>query len=121
MCRAAIYSGRLPHGWRKMDEVKNIESGNDDVTTPDVPFLVHESALARMERQVKRLFILCMVIFIAFVGSNIGWLIYEAQFEDIVMTQTATTDGDSDIIQNSVGSGEVVYNGGESDANSKSP
>lgn len=67
----------------------------------DVPFLIHESALARMERQTKRLFILCIVIFAAFVLSNLAWIIYENQFatEQTTVTQEVETgEGDATVI-----------------------
>ena len=56
-----------------------------------------ESTTARLERTIRRLWILCIIIFIAFVGSNIYWIYYESQFEDVTVTQEATADGDSEI------------------------
>lgn len=56
-----------------------------------------ESTTARLERTIRRLWILCIIIFIAFVGSNIYWIHYESQFEDVTVTQEATADGDSEI------------------------
>ena len=57
-----------------------------------VPILVHEGILARMERTIKRLWILCIIIFIAFVGSNIYWIWYEAQFTEEEVLQTVVQD-----------------------------
>lgn len=74
-----------------MDEVKNLENG-DEVKTHDVPFIVHESALARMERQTKRLFILSIIIFAALVGTNGAWLWHESQYVDEEMTVTQDVD-----------------------------
>jgi hypothetical protein len=42
--------------------------------------------MSRMERTIKRLWILCIVIFLAFIGTNIGWIYYEQQFVDEVVT-----------------------------------
>lgn len=42
-----------------------------------VPYLVHEGVLARMERTIKRLWILCIVLIVLFVGTNAGWLYNE--------------------------------------------
>lgn len=54
----------------------------------DVPYIVHESAQARQERTIKRLWVLCIILFIAFVISNGAWIYYEAQFVDeITVTQ----------------------------------
>lgn len=44
-----------------------------------VPYIVHESILARMERTIKRLWILCIIMFTALVISNGMWLYYESQ------------------------------------------
>lgn len=67
----------------------------------------YEGMMSRQERTIKRLWILCIVIFLAFVGSNAGWIWYESQFEDVVMTQEATTDGGGDVNVSGVGSGTI--------------
>jgi len=51
-----------------------------------VPYIVYESSMARAERTIKRLWILALVIVFLLVASNIGWLIYESQFETITET-----------------------------------
>lgn len=56
-----------------------------------------EGNFVRLERTIKRLWILCIIIFLAFVLSNACWIYREFQFEDIVVTQEATSDGDSEI------------------------
>lgn len=71
-----------------------------------VPYIVHEGILARQERNIKRLWILCIVIFIALIGTNAAWIIYENQFEDIVLTQEAQTDPLSYITINGTGKGD---------------
>lgn len=86
---------------------------------PDtISWYAHESIVARMERHSKRLFILCIIIFLALVATNTGWIIYESQFEDVVMTQESTTDGGGDAIINGVAEGDINYYG-ESEANNK--
>ena len=52
-----------------------------------VPYIVHESDMARLERTIKRLWILLILLIVLFVGSNIAWIIYENQFKDIAVTQ----------------------------------
>lgn len=54
--------------------------------TAMIPFFAHESAVNRLERMNKRLLILLLVIFIAFVGTNAYWIWFESQFEDTVVT-----------------------------------
>lgn len=94
----------------------------DNVTVADVPYIVHESALARAERHIKRLWILVLVLILLLAGSNAGWVWYESQFEDVVLTQEAQTDGGGDVSLNGVGSGEIYFNGeGEADNQGETP
>ena len=72
-----------------------------------VPYIVHEGILARQERNIKRLWILCIVIFLALVGTNAAWIIYENQYEDIVIKQDADTDPLSYITLNGTGTGNI--------------
>lgn len=48
--------------------------------------LAMEIMTSAYERIIRRLWILCIIIFIAFVVTNVGWLYYESQFEDVVTT-----------------------------------
>lgn len=56
-----------------------------------VPYIVHEAALARLERVIRRLWILLIILLLLFVGTNAGWIYYESQFE---IVETTTTDID---------------------------
>ena len=51
-----------------------------------VPLYVHEGVVARQERTIRRLWILCIIIFAALIGTNAGWIYYEQQFVDEVVT-----------------------------------
>lgn len=64
---------------------------NEKITM--VPRIVFESEMARMERTLKRLWILIILLIVLFVGSNVAWLAYESQFEDVVITAEQTADG----------------------------
>ena len=55
-----------------------------------VPFIVFEDTVVRLERTIKKLWILCIIIFIACVVSNGCWIYYESQWE-YVSTQTEQT------------------------------
>lgn len=77
-----------------------------------VPYLVHEGVLARMERTIKRLWILCIVLIVLFVGTNAGWLYYESQWEDVIVTQE-----NADGYNNYVGNDGDIYNGKTNDQN----
>lgn len=60
--------------------------------TAMIPYYAHEGGMARMERTNKRLWIIILVLIIALVGTNVGWVIYESQFEDIYIEQSGETD-----------------------------
>ena len=48
-----------------------------------IPFVAHEADMTRMERVVRRLWILCIILALALVGSNVAWVIYESSFETV--------------------------------------
>lgn len=56
------------------------------------PIRCYESEVARLERTIKRLFIICVLLIIVAVGTNAYWIWYEAQFDDIVTTVTQDVD-----------------------------
>lgn len=77
-----------------------------------IPYIAFESATSRQERTIKRLWIVCLVLIAALLGTNGGWIYYESQFEYFEITQEveAETDGESDLYLNTVGGD---YYGGE--------
>lgn len=52
-----------------------------------VPYIVHEGVMVRLERIIRRLWLLLIILILLFVGTNIAWIVYENQFEEVV-TQT---------------------------------
>ena len=81
----------------------------------DIPYIVHESSLARMERQSKRLFILCIILIVSLIGTNAAWIVYENQYatEQTTVTQDVDTgEGDATVI----GMGDY-YGESETDGN----
>ena len=70
-----------------------------------VPYIVHESAMARAERTAKRLWITIITLIFLLVGSNCIWILYENQFEDIEIVQE-NADGYNSFIGND---GDIVY------------
>lgn len=78
----------------------------------NIRFII-ESALAKLEKANVRLWIVIIILIVALIGSNAGWIWYESQYEDVVVTQEvdAESDGSSDLNINTVGGD---YNGGES-------
>lgn len=76
-----------------------------------IPFIVHESDMVRMERTNRRVWILCIILIITLIGTNAGWIYYESQFMDYEVEQEVDT-GTGDAIVVGVGD----YNG-ESETN----
>lgn len=61
-----------------------------------VPYVVHESDMARLERTIKRLWILLLVMLVLLVGTNGAWIYYESQWQTVETTSTEIeqdTDG----------------------------
>ena len=70
----------------------------------DVPYIVHESEMARLERIIKRQFILIIIAICFLVGTNAYWIWFESQFEEVVTTtekevtqKVNSDDGDATI------------------------
>ena len=49
--------------------------------------------MARMERVNKRWFIAWLITFLLLIGCVVGFIWYEAQFEDVVITAEQTAEG----------------------------
>lgn len=83
-----------------------------------VPYIVHESAMARQERTIRRLWILLILIIALLVATNGAWIWYESQFEDIVVEQEVDTgNGDAFI----AGVGDVNYGASSTDNADENP
>jgi hypothetical protein len=77
-----------------------------------IPYFVHEGEMARQERQCKRLWVLCILLFVSLLATNAGWLWYESQFVDEVVTQDVDT-GNGDAIVAGIGD---IYGTSETDS-----
>ncbi len=79
--------------------------GKEAHAPESVPYIVHESAMARAERTAKRLWITILTLIFLLVGSNCIWIWYESQFEEIEIVQE-NEDGYNSFIGND---GDIVY------------
>lgn len=61
-----------------------------------VPYIVHESAMARQERTIKRLWILLILVISLLVATNGAWLWWESQWEVYETYQEVTQEADGD-------------------------
>ena len=72
----------------------------------NIPYFAHEGIMARMERTIKRLWVLCIVLIILLAGTNAAWIYYENSFEDVVSTEISqdvnSDDGGNAIINDGV-------------------
>lgn len=75
----------------------------------NIPYIAHESAMARQERTIKKLWIALLLVICLLVATNGIWIWYESQFIDEAVFETyeANTNGDGTAIAN--GSGEIYY------------
>ena len=64
----------------------------------NVSYLMYESAQARSERLNRRLWILCIVLIVALVGTNAGWIVYESQYQDVVTVTQDTPSGNNSYV-----------------------
>jgi hypothetical protein len=83
----------------------------------DVPFVVYQATAARQERQIRRMWIVILLLICALIGTNLSWIIYNSQFE--VVEETIETNvaqendnGDNNYIGND---GDITY--GEAEDN----
>ena len=75
----------------------------------DVPYIIFESEMARLERIIKKQFVLIIVTVVFLIGTNACWLWYESQFEEVTTTEV-TQDVDSG------DGGDAIINDGETDS-----
>ena len=74
----------------------------------NVPYVAHESAMARSERNSKRMWIVILVLILALIGTNLAWIIYENSFEDVNTTEEYQIEQDAES-----GNNNSIINGGE--------
>lgn len=60
----------------------------------NVPYIVHEGAMARLDRTIKRLWVVIILLIFLLVCSNGFWIYYESQFEPVEETTEVTQDAD---------------------------
>lgn len=87
----------------------NCESCKSKNAPESVPYIVHESSMARMERQIKRGWIALIVAVFLLFASNAAWLYawmqYDYVSEEIIVEQDAQDGGNANYIGND---GDIV-------------
>ena len=90
--------------------MSNCSNCNNEKTAPEaVPYIVHESAMARAERGAKRLWVVIILLIVLLVGSNGAWLWYESQFETVETVEV--TQENADGYNNYIGNDGDIVNG----------
>lgn len=82
--------------------------GNTELQT-NIPYVAHESAMSRADRQNKRLWIVIILLVFLLVTSNCVWLWYESQFETVsqIKEYDASADDGGNAVINDDGSVEL--------------
>ena len=58
----------------------------------DIPYIVHEGAMARMERSNRRLLIALAISMVVMLLNNIAWLVYDHASQNITQEYTSETE-----------------------------
>ena len=77
--------------------------------------IMQEMYSSSMERTIKRLWITIILLIVLLVGTNVAWIIYEAQFTDTEVTQEVDTGNGSATVS---GTGDI-YGEGKTDSQNK--
>ena len=77
-------------------------------TPKDVPYIIHEGALARLERVIKRMWVLVLSLIILLVASNGVWIWWESQYQTVEPT---ITQENADGYNNYIGNAGDIVNG----------
>lgn len=85
--------------------------GTESKAPASVPYVVHESAMARAERQTKSLVWVIVLLIVLLVGSNCAWLWYENQFEVVEETTTTIEQDNENGYNNYIGNDGDILNG----------
>lgn len=92
-----------------MANCKECKEKRMEVNTPEnVPYIVHEAAMARNERNVKRMIVAIITAIALLFASNALWLWAWMRYD--YESYEITADGDSDA--NYIGQDGNIYNGG---------
>lgn len=95
----------------KLNGCENCDGCAEEKKTPEtIPYIVHETTVARMERTVKRMWVLLILLVVLLTATNGAWIWHESQFEDIY--QEVTQDAES-------GTNNFIFGDNYGEANDK--
>ena len=93
-----------------MTKCKECKEKRMEVNTPEnVPYIVHEAAMARNERNVKRMIVAIVTAIALLFASNAlwlwAWMQYDYSGKEIIVEQDTTDGGNANYIGND---GDIV-------------
>ena len=94
---------------KSCDGCKN-KSYTEEEKMLTVPYVAHQSAAARQERQIRRMWIVVLVLIGALIGTNLAWIIYESSFKEVITTTEEYYDVEQDADDG--GDNNSIINGG---------
>lgn len=86
------------------------------ITEKDVPYIVLESVICRFDRVIKRLWVVILILVFLLLGTNLAWLYYESQFEEVT---TTTVEQQAESGKGNATINDGVHINGEDKAGSK--
>lgn len=84
---------------------------------PDVPYMVHEQDMTRLERTIKRLWVTTIILILSLLGTNAAWIYWESQWEYTQETTSVTQDVDTGNGDTNVTGIGDIYGTSETDGN----
>lgn len=93
---------------------------NDEQKSVTIPYFLHEGEMERLEKINKKQFVLIILLIIALIGTNAGWIIYESQFDTYYYQQDVDSENSSATALLNTGEGDVIYYGEDKASNKDS-
>ena len=94
--------------------LKTCNNCGTDKKPSSVPYAVLEDFKETAKANGLKWFIICLVLIVLLVGSNIAWLVYENSFKDVTTTEEIIVDAEDDGIANYIGNDGDIINGEDS-------
>lgn len=76
----------------------------------EIPFIVYESEAIRNNSIIKKLILVIAILILLLFGSNLSWIVYMSQFENVVETTSESYSIEQDTEQ---GCNNCIIKGGE--------
>lgn len=67
----------------KLNGCENCNGCTEKKTPETIPYIVHETTVARMERMIKKMWTVIILLIVLLVGTNAAWLWWSNQWETV--------------------------------------